>query len=125
MKEGTVRCLAKLLEHTFKFSELYSNWLANNLSHLKAGSVELLAALDPEDYLNVKYSAVTNLNELSELRTFKIYVNGLSFQMNATRRNVLDNAVRRTMDQDVVLRLDQFRDVASYVLKLNLTKQEH
>ena len=125
LKENTIRCLAKLLEYTFGFSELYSTWLATNLSHLKAGSVELLAELDPEDYLNVKYSVVTNLNEPSEIRRFKVYVDGLAFQMNAARRNVLDNAVKRTMDEDIVLRLDQFRDVASYVLKLNLTKQEH
>ena len=107
----TIKCLAKLLKKPFAFDELYSTWLATNFKYLQDGSVKLLADLNPADHGCVFYSTVVSLTEEAEFSRFRTIVAGITFQMHASRRIVLENAVRMTQEEETVLPLRKFRDV--------------
>ena len=56
------------------------------------------------------------------MKTFKIIIKTLSFQMNPARRNTLENAVRLTQEEEVMLSFDKFKAIVSFALKLDLKK---
>ena len=103
--------LAAYLSRSFGFPEIYALWLAENLQHLKEGSGTILAELDPSHLDLMRFSTVTSLNGRMDIDPFTRALKGFSIGMSPVKKNMLEVAVRKTIEANVVLTRKELQDV--------------
>ena len=100
--------LAAYINRNFGFPENYALWLAENLQNLKDGSVAILAELDPTHFDLMRFSTVTSLNGDMDIIPFKRALMGFTIGMLPAKKNILEAAVRTTLQADKVLSRKEF-----------------
>ena len=77
----------------FGFPDIYANWLPKHLEYLNKGSIEILEALNPNEFEHVRYSTVVSINSLKHRNTFDRNILLLVNNLNPRCKNVLLTAV--------------------------------
>ena len=87
------------------FDEIFAKWLAYNLHRLNDNSVSLLEHLDPESYVFIRMSTVSQLDYNSELKVFKSRANLVFKAFRDDKRNMLEEAITLTNDKGIFLNM--------------------
>ena len=84
-----------------------------------------MKTLGPEDLDLMRYSAVTSLSDKGDFVAFKLAVRGITKGFSMPKKNILEEAVRITMQEERVISRKEFHTILTLIRKNDLTKPEN
>jgi hypothetical protein len=84
-----------------------------------------LKTLGPEDLDLIRYSAVTSLSFKGDFVAFKLAVRGITKGFSMPKKNILEEAVRITMQEEKTIARSDFNTILTKIRQIDLHQPEN
>jgi hypothetical protein len=85
--------LKSLLMKKLDFDDNYAKWLPEHLEHLNHSSLDILEALNPNEFEHVRFSTVVSISNVKERRTFDLNMISIVKHAGRPKRNIMEKAI--------------------------------
>ena len=94
------------------------------MKHLNEGSLLILKDLNPENFDEVRFSSVVELNVM-DITPFKLAVKGITKGMKQSKRSQLEGAVAVANKYEKLITRENFNKVIDYLRKSEIDNKEN
>ena len=115
--------LKSLLMKKLDFDDNYAKWLPEHLEHLNHSSLDILEALNLNEFEHVRFSTVVSISNVKERRTFDLNMISIVKHAGRPKRNIMEKAILVSQAAGSVMSLQQFRKIVSMAMKTDVASE--